>query len=48
MIKRSSQPLLHKRIHASVREAIFEELTNVNASESITECLAQFESLNKN
>jgi len=47
-IKKSSQPLLHKQIHASFREAIFEELTNVNASESITECLAQFEGLNKN
>jgi hypothetical protein len=44
-VKKSTQPLIHSKIHSSFREAVLEQLTPQKASSSIKQCLKEFKKL---
>ena len=45
VVKKSLQPTLHTQMNASFREAVLEDFTTIDSSESISECLTQIEDI---
>ena len=45
VVKKSLQPTLHTQMNVSFREAVLEDFTAIDSSESISECLTQIEDL---
>ena len=45
VVKKSLQPTLHTQMNTSFREAVLEDFTTIDSSESISECLTQIEDL---
>lgn len=47
VVKKSLQPALHAQMNTSFREAVLEDFTKINSSQSISECLSQIKKLQK-